>query len=208
MRYRDLSGSIRRAGAGLLLAVAVLTVGSVMPKASSSADTPDFTPVAVAAKHMQLSLESGDWLAIGTDRHALAEIVAPYIGVETPELENAWAVADPRRQTVIYTALSQLGLPYITNGESPDSGFDCSGLTKYSWSKAGVELEHQSEAQLGEGEARTFDSAQPGDLLHYPGHIGLYLGAGRGIMHAVNHATGLSIGIASDHTRNVIAPLA
>ena len=156
---------------------------------------------------MEQSLESGNWLAIGAGRHALADAVAPFVGVESSALEDAWAVADPRRQTVIYTALSQLGKPYVTNGESPDVGFDCSGLTKYSWSKAGVTLEHQSEAQVGEGEARTFASAQPGDLLHYPGHIGLFLGAGRAVVHAVNHQTGLAIGIATEHTKNVIAPI-
>jgi peptidoglycan DL-endopeptidase CwlO len=108
---------------------------------------------------------------------------------------------------VIYTALSQLGKPYVTNGESPDVGFDCSGLTKYSWSKAGVTLEHQSEAQLREGEIRTFASAQPGDLLHNPGHIGLYLGVGRAMVHAVNHQTGLAIGIATEQMKDVIAPI-
>ena len=156
---------------------------------------------------MEQSLESGDWLAVGTNRHALADAVAPFVGVESSALEDAWAVADPRRQTVIYTALSQLAKPYVTNGESPDVGFDCSGLTKFSWSKAGVALEHQSEAQVRQGEVRTFASAQPGDLLQYPGHIGMYLGAGRAIVHAVNHETDLAIGQASEQTKNVVSPL-
>jgi cell wall-associated NlpC family hydrolase len=199
-------GQFRKTIGGM--ALAAIVVGSALGTSpASGSQSSDFGQVAASAQAMEQSLESGDWLAMGTNRHALAEVVAPFVGVPSAALENAWAVADPRRQAVIYTALSQLGKPYVTNGESPDVGFDCSGLTKFSWSKAGVALEHQSEAQLRQGEARTFASAQPGDLLHYPGHIGLYLGAGRAMVHAVNHQTGLSIGEASEHTKNVIAPI-
>ncbi len=199
-------GRFRKTVGGMAL-VAIVVGSALGSMPASSSQSSDFSQVAERAQAMEQSLESGNWLAIGAGRHALADAVAPFVGVESSALEDAWAVADPRRQTVIYTALSQLGKPYVTNGESPDVGFDCSGLTKYSWSKAGVTLEHQSEAQVGEGEARTFASAQPGDLLHYPGHIGLFLGAGRAMVHAVNHQTGLAIGIASEQMRNVIAPI-
>jgi cell wall-associated NlpC family hydrolase len=199
-------GLFRKTVGGMAL-VAIVVGSALGSMPASSSQSSDFSQVAARAEAMEQSLESGNWLAIGADRHALADAVAPFVGVESSALEDAWALADPRRQTVIYTALSQLGKPYVTNGESPDVGFDCSGLTKYSWSKAGVTLEHQSEAQVRQGEARTFASAQPGDLVHYPGHIGMYLGAGRAIVHAVNHETDLAIGIASEHTKNVIAPL-
>ncbi len=199
-------GLLRKTVGGLaLIAIVVGSALGSMP--ASSSQSSDFAQVTARAEAMEQSLESGDWLAIGTNRRSLAVVVSPFVGVPADDLEDAWAVADPRRQTVIYTALSQLGKPYVTNGESPDVGFDCSGLTKFSWAKAGVALEHQSEAQVRQGEARTFASAQPGDLLHYPGHIGMYLGAGRAIVHAVNHETDLAIGIASEHTKSVIAPL-
>lgn len=199
-------GRFRKTVSGM--ALAAIVVGSALGSMpASSSQSSDFSQVAARAQAMEQSLESGDWLAVGANRHALADSVAPFVGVESSALEDAWAIADPRRQTVIYTALSQLGKPYVTNGESPDVGFDCSGLTKFSWAKAGVALEHQSEAQVRQGEVRTFASAQPGDLLHYPGHIGLFLGAGRAVVHAVNHQTGIAIGIATEHIKNVIAPL-
>lgn len=199
-------GRFRKTVSGM--ALAAIVVGSALGSMpASSSQSSDFSQVAERAQAMEQSLESGDWLAVGTNRQALADAVAPFVGVESSALEDAWAVADPRRQTVIYTALSQLAKPYVTNGESPDVGFDCSGLTKFSWSKAGVALEHQSEAQVRQGEVRTFASAQPGDLLHYPGHIGMYLGAGRAIVHAVNHETDLAIGKASEQTKNVVSPL-
>jgi cell wall-associated NlpC family hydrolase len=199
-------GLFRKTVGGMTL-VAIVVGSALGSMPASSSQSSDFSQVAARAQAMEQSLESGDWLAIGANRHALADAVGPFVGVEASALEDAWAVADPRRQTVIYTALSQLGKPYVTNGESPDVGFDCSGLTKYSWSKAGVTLEHQSEAQLREGEIRTFASAQPGDLLHNPGHIGLYLGVGRAMVHAVNHQTGLAIGIATEQMKDVIAPI-
>jgi cell wall-associated NlpC family hydrolase len=199
-------GLVRKTIGGMAL-VAIVVGSALGSMPASSSQSSDFSQVAERAKVVEQSLESGDWLNVGANRHALADAVAPFVGVDAATLENAWAVADPRRQTVIYTALSQLGKPYVTNGETPEVGFDCSGLTKYSWSKAGVVLEHQSEAQLHEGEARTFASAQPGDLLHYPGHIGLFLGAGRAMVHAVNHQTGLAIGIATENTKDVIAPI-
>ncbi len=199
-------GRFRKTVSGM--ALAAIVVGSALGSMpASSSQSSDFSQVAERAQAMEQSLESGDWLAVGTNRQALADAVAPFVGVESSALEDAWAVADPRRQTVIYTALSQLEKPYVTNGESPDVGFDCSGLTKFSWSKAGVALEHQSEAQVRQGEVRTFASAQPGDLLHYPGHIGMYLGSGRAIVHAVNHETDLAIGKASEQTKNVVSPL-
>jgi cell wall-associated NlpC family hydrolase len=156
---------------------------------------------------MRVALNGGAWLAVDNGRHLLAEAVAPFAGVEAWELEDAWAMADPRRQSVIYTALAQLDRPYVSNGDSPESGgFDCSGLTQFAWASAGVVLDHQSETQAAAGQPRSFAGAQPGDLLHYPGHVGLFLGAGHAIVHAVNHATGLSVGVANDRTTRVISP--
>jgi cell wall-associated NlpC family hydrolase len=211
MKNRMTGGWFRKAAAGaaLSLAVAASALGSTAAVGSPQSDNaPAFAQVSSLAQTMAQSLQSGSWLSLDADRHALAEAVAPFTDVEAWQLEDAWAVADPRRQTVVYTALAQLGHPYVTNGESPDVGFDCSGLTKFAWAPVGVTLEHQSEAQAGEGQSRSFASALPGDLLHYPGHIGLFLGAGRAIMHAVNHETGLAVGIANDRMTHVIAPIA
>lgn len=180
---------------------------AALPAGASAATRTDYSDVVARATAVQQDLETGNFLTIGDDRRGLAEVVAPLTGVEAWQLEDAWAMADPRRQAVIYTALAQLNHDYVTNGETPAAGFDCSGLTKFAWAAAGVTLEHQSEAQMGKGEVRTYASALPGDLLHYPGHIGLFLGAGRAIVHAVNHATNLAIGIATENTIDVRSPL-
>lgn len=210
MRNRIACGRIRKltVGAAISVLLSAGAFGSVAAVGSTPADNATaFANVAQLATVMQQSLQDGSWLTMQTNRHALAEAVAPFVGVEPWELADAWAVTDPRRQIVVYTALAQLARPYVSFGDRPAAGFDCSGLTQYSWATAGITLEHQSEAQAGQGQRRTFISALPGDLLHYPGHIGLFLGAGHAIVHAVNHETGLAIGIANERSTTVVAPI-
>jgi cell wall-associated NlpC family hydrolase len=81
----------------------------------------------------------------------------------------------------VSAAYSQLGVPYKFAAESPGVAFDCSGLTKWAWGRAGVYLPHQSRAQYGAVSHVSKDQAQPGDLIFYYspiGHVGLYVGNG------------------------------
>lgn len=78
-------------------------------------------------------------------------------------------------------AQGQLGVPYKFAASSPGVAFDCSGLTKYAWGKAGVYLPHQSAAQYASTPHVPKDQAQPGDLIFYYspiGHVAMYLGGG------------------------------
>jgi peptidoglycan DL-endopeptidase CwlO len=81
----------------------------------------------------------------------------------------------------VNAASSQLGVPYRFAAESPGEAFDCSGLTKYAWGKAGVYLPHQSASQYASTPHVSKDEAQPGDLIYYHspiGHVGIYIGGG------------------------------
>ncbi|MGE0141077.1 MAG: NlpC/P60 family protein [Ilumatobacteraceae bacterium] len=81
----------------------------------------------------------------------------------------------------INAAQSQLGVAYKFAAESPGVAFDCSGLTKYAWGKAGVYLPHQSSAQYASTPHVPKDQVQPGDLIFYYapiGHVGIYIGGG------------------------------
>lgn len=78
-------------------------------------------------------------------------------------------------------AMSQRGVPYRFAASSPGVAFDCSGLTKYAWGKAGVYLPHQSAQQYASIPHVSESNAQPGDLIFYYSpisHVGLYIGGG------------------------------
>jgi peptidoglycan DL-endopeptidase CwlO len=81
----------------------------------------------------------------------------------------------------VSAAQGQLGVPYKFAASSPGVAFDCSGLTKYAWGKAGVYLPHQSASQYATTPHVPKDQAQPGDLIFYYspiGHVAIYLGGG------------------------------
>jgi cell wall-associated NlpC family hydrolase len=86
----------------------------------------------------------------------------------------------------VQAAESQLGVPYVWGGESPkgssDPGFDCSGLTAWSWGRVGVGLPHYSGAQMSDSTPVPLSDLQPGDLLFYgPGgsdHVAMYVSPG------------------------------
>ena len=86
----------------------------------------------------------------------------------------------------INAAMSQLGVPYRFAAEEPGSAFDCSGLTKYAWGRAGVSLPHQSKSQFASIPHVSKEDIAPGDLIFYYapiGHVGMYIGNGQ-LIHA------------------------
>lgn len=90
----------------------------------------------------------------------------------------------PRAAIAVRAALSQLGVPYVFATRSPGVSFDCSGLTKWAWSQAGVEMSHFTGSQIDEFPAVPLSQILPGDLV-FPGegHVGLYIGNGQ-MVHA------------------------
>jgi cell wall-associated NlpC family hydrolase len=106
----------------------------------------------------------------------------------------------------VQAAESQLGVPYVWGGESPrgsaDPGFDCSGLTAWSWGQVGVGLPHYSGAQMGDSTPVPLSDLEPGDLLFYGAggsqHVAMYVSAGTMIEAPETgesvHLTGLRLG--------------
>jgi cell wall-associated NlpC family hydrolase len=88
-------------------------------------------------------------------------------------------------QAAVDTALAQVGDAYVWGAGGPNA-FDCSGLTQYAYSAAGVSLPHSSRSQAQMGAPVAVGDLQPGDLLFYyspTSHVAMYIGNGQ-MVHA------------------------
>ena len=100
-------------------------------------------------------------------------------------------------QAVVNYAMQFIDNPYVWGGSSLTNGTDCSGFTMSVYSHFGVSLPHYDGAQRSCGTAvSSLAEAQPGDLICYYGHVGIYIGNGQ-IVHASNPRTGITTGSAT-----------
>lgn len=100
-------------------------------------------------------------------------------------------------KAVIDYATQFVGNPYVYGGSSLTNGTDCSGFVMSVYSNFGVSLPHSSSALRSKGtDVGGLENAQPGDIVCYSGHVGLYIGNGQ-IVHASTSKTGIIISNAS-----------
>lgn len=89
----------------------------------------------------------------------------------------------PTKQSkIVDIAKNYIGVPYVWGGTTPE-GFDCSGLVQYVFREAGIKLPRTSAEQGKVGEYIEKEDLKPGDLVCFPGHIGIYVGEGQ-FLHA------------------------
>lgn len=91
--------------------------------------------------------------------------------------------ASPQTQQIILQALAQIGVPYRYGGDSPATGFDCSGLVQYVFDRgAGVTLPRTTFDISRSGQQIGRRDLQPGDLVFFNtlrrpfSHVGIYVG--------------------------------
>ncbi len=82
-------------------------------------------------------------------------------------------------------ALQYVGNPYVSGGTSLTGGADCSGFTYRVYSDFGYSISRTSYQQRNNGIGVSYSDAQPGDIICYEGHVGIYIGDGL-IVHASN----------------------
>ncbi|GAA3673787.1 hypothetical protein GCM10022224_042590 [Nonomuraea antimicrobica] len=139
----------------------------------------------------------------------LVLISAVFAALLTPAPAHAGPTAPPRAngpllankvltkgQIAAAAAITQIGVSFSWGGGSPKGptlgigrgsgtrGFDCSGLTLYAWSRAGVRLSHYTGAQFRQGRRIPLAARRTGDLLFFgggagdPTHVALFLTGG------------------------------
>ena len=114
--------------------------------------------------------------ALGISRAAAPAPPAP-----EKEKPAAAPAGSTRGARVAAIAQRYLGIPYRWGGESPGTGFDCSGFVQYVFSRVGVSLPRVVSAQYRTGRAVARSALRPGDIVFFNGlgHDGIYIGGGR-----------------------------
>jgi len=108
-------------------------------------------------------------------------------------------------QDIVDYAKTFLGVKYTWGGNTPEEGFDCSGLVKYVYAHFGITTPRVSRSQAAFGEAVSMNALQPGDLVYFGrdtvSHIGIYVG-GNNMLHAPEPGKNVEIKDMSWHRSN------
>lgn len=183
---RTAAGRCRRTGATALVALtATVAVVVAVPDAAGGRPRTESEAVAAEAGRALDALERweddqnpADYVRFVQSRELAATLTAAEIDVDSEALRAAWAEAPIEKQHAVLAAMSQLGVRYVYLAADPDVGFDCSGLTLWAYEQAGIEIPRSSKYQIRASVRVDAGEAEAGDLVFYPGHISMYLGAG------------------------------
>ncbi len=126
-------------------------------------------------------------------------------GIAGPNTNGAVQREVLRILAVVDTAKQYLGTSYVYGGSSPETGFDCSGLTQYSFAQAGISIPRVSSEQAASGIEVPYAQLRIGDLVAFyspVSHVGIYIGNGQ-FIHAPH--TGDVVKISSLSSMNLTA---
>ena len=107
-----------------------------------------------------------------------------------PEPEEEMSVSVAGGSSVADYAMNYIGGDYVWGGENLSTGVDCSGFVKCVYRHFGYSLPHSSGALASCGQGVSYGDAQPGDVICYDGHVGIYIGGGKMV-----NALGVKYGI-------------
>lgn len=102
-------------------------------------------------------------------------------------------------QSIASYACQFIGNPYVAGGTSLTNGADCSGFVWRVFKDKGYSVPRTSWELRNVGSGVDYSQAQPGDIVCYAGHVGIYIGNGS-IVHASTERTGIKITTATYKT--------
>ncbi len=113
---------------------------------------------------------------------SFADVLAKSVGAGEIDLTNIETDSSGpvSGEKIVELAREHLGTPYVWGGETPETGFDCSGLIQYVYKQVGIDIPRVSADQARAGRPVSgLENARPGDLLAFNSpvdHIGIYAG--------------------------------
>ncbi len=199
-----------------LAATAAVCAGVVATDSSTAAasalETNAMAPVVTTSAREALA-SYDEWIATDNPasyrsyvwyRTQTAQFAAAELGYPQQQMVEAWASTPIEHQRAVLAAMTQVGVPYRTNTSQEGVGFDCSGLTTFAWSKAGVQLVRQSGQQIRDALPLDRANAKAGDLAQYPGHVMMYLGVGDAVIHSVQRGRTVELDTISTRRTNTV----
>ena len=155
---------------------------------------PDVDITTLDVETIENSFSFGETVEEESARLAVEE--AARIAAEQERIAAEEAAAEVarvgQRQAVVDFARQFLGNPYVWGGTSLTRGTDCSGFVKSVYAHFGVSLPRTSYSMRGVGYEVSYDEIQPGDIVCYSGHVGIYAGNGQ-IVNAIDESHGIGM---------------
>ncbi|HLT83381.1 MAG TPA: C40 family peptidase [Phototrophicaceae bacterium] len=179
-------------------AVADLGVEATPPKTTVAENSDPVAERAAAEEAAREAAAAAEAQALAQARttETASRSAAPAAAAEAPAAASVAPAPAASGNAIVDIAFRYVGTPYVYGGASP-SGFDCSGFTWYVFQQVGISIPRSSGAQASAGTVVSASEARPGDLVWWPGHVGIYLGDGQHIA-ARNPSKPLQAGPISD----------